>query len=153
MEFLSNFNVKLPLHERKVPLLTTFWRRFWEGWPVTIHTVPLSGTPGQRLGHGRSERVEGTENYKRPNDRYHMFLFSNNIGLKHYFLGARIAAINLFQVDLHKPWNYLLHCYGKAPPPYVPQTRSHGGIRGQCPTYSFVPPHILLCLEKFVLNI
>jgi len=26
---LSNLNVKLALHERKAPLLTTFWRRFW----------------------------------------------------------------------------------------------------------------------------
>jgi len=36
VKFLPNFNVKLPLHERKAtpnkrkdPLLTTFWRRFW----------------------------------------------------------------------------------------------------------------------------
>jgi len=25
VEFLSNFHVKTPLHERKAPLLTTFW--------------------------------------------------------------------------------------------------------------------------------
>jgi len=36
VEFLSNFSVKPPQHERKAPphkrkapLLTTFWRRFW----------------------------------------------------------------------------------------------------------------------------
>jgi len=29
VENLSNLNVKPPLHERKAPLLTTFWRRFW----------------------------------------------------------------------------------------------------------------------------
>jgi len=29
VEFLSNLNVKPPLHKRKDPLLTTFWRRFW----------------------------------------------------------------------------------------------------------------------------
>jgi len=36
VEFLSNLNVKPPLHERKAlphkrkaPLLTTFWRRLW----------------------------------------------------------------------------------------------------------------------------
>jgi len=28
VEFLSNLNVKPPLHERKPPLLTPFWRRF-----------------------------------------------------------------------------------------------------------------------------
>jgi len=27
------------------------------------------------------------------------------------FLGARIAAMNLCQVDLDKPWNYLWYCY------------------------------------------
>jgi len=28
VEFLSKLNVKPPFHERKAPLLTTFWRRF-----------------------------------------------------------------------------------------------------------------------------
>ena len=37
VEFLSNLNVKSPLHKRKAPLLTPFWRRFcdknsWIGW-------------------------------------------------------------------------------------------------------------------------
>jgi len=27
-EFLSNLNVKPPLHKRNAPLFTTFWRRF-----------------------------------------------------------------------------------------------------------------------------
>ena len=30
-------------------------------------------------------------------------------------MGARIAAIDLFEVDVNKPWNYLGHCYEKAP--------------------------------------
>jgi len=41
VEFLSIFNVKPPLHERKAPphkrkapLLMSFWRRFWRGAPV-----------------------------------------------------------------------------------------------------------------------
>jgi len=29
VKFSSNLNVKPPLHKRKAPLLTTFWRRFW----------------------------------------------------------------------------------------------------------------------------
>jgi len=32
------------------------------------------------------------------------------------FLVTRIAAINLFQVNLDKPWNYLWSCYEKTPP-------------------------------------
>jgi len=28
-------------------------------------------------------------------------------------VGARIAATNLFQVDLDKSWNYLWYCYKK----------------------------------------
>jgi len=28
VELSLNFNVKLPLHKRQAPLLTTFWRRF-----------------------------------------------------------------------------------------------------------------------------
>jgi len=30
--FLSNLNVKPPLHERKATLMTTFWRRF--SWTI-----------------------------------------------------------------------------------------------------------------------
>jgi len=29
MKFLSNLNVKPPLHKRKAPLLMIFWRVFW----------------------------------------------------------------------------------------------------------------------------
>jgi len=36
------------------------------------------------------------------------------------FLGARIAATNLFQVDLDKPYNYLWLCYENAPRPPLP---------------------------------
>ena len=36
------------------------------------------------------------------------------------FLGGRIAATNLRQVDLDKPRNYLWYCYEKAPPPPLP---------------------------------
>ena len=43
---------------------------------------------------------------------------------------ARIAAINLFQVDLDKPWNYLWYCCETTPPtPFPPFERSGG----QCP--------------------
>jgi len=31
------------------------------------------------------------------------------------FVGARIAAIDLSQADLAKPWNHVWRCYGKAP--------------------------------------
>jgi len=36
------------------------------------------------------------------------------------FLGARNVAMNLFQVDLDKPWNYPWHSWEKAPPPPLP---------------------------------
>jgi len=35
------------------------------------------------------------------------------------FVGTRIAATNLFQIDLGKPC-YLWYCYGKTPPPTLP---------------------------------
>jgi len=45
------------------------------------------------------------------------------------FLGAWIAAINLFPVDLDQPWNYLWYCYEKAPSPRLPP---FAWDRGQC---------------------
>jgi len=33
------------------------------------------------------------------------------------FLGARMAAINLFKFDLGEPWNYLRYFHEKVPPP------------------------------------
>ena len=56
-----------------------------------------------------------------------LVLFSNNLyfynNKRNYktniltFVGARIAAVNLFQVDLDKAWDSLRYCYEKAPPP------------------------------------
>ena len=45
-------------------------------------------------------------------------------------MDARIAVINLFQVDLDKPWNYLRYCCEKAPPlPLTPFWK----VGRQCP--------------------
>jgi len=56
VEFLSNLNVKLPLHEskapsfkHKVPLLTTFWRRFCRSYVFeSISSARIVFEPVQR---------------------------------------------------------------------------------------------------------
>jgi len=50
------------------------------------------------------------------------------------FLGARIAAINLFSVDFDKSWNWLWYCYEKAPSPPLPPFRK--GRRANAPAQS-----------------
>jgi len=59
VEFLSNLNVKTPLHERKAPpnkeslLLTNLWRRFWCGPVVFAHLqcgLELRNGDGANLG-------------------------------------------------------------------------------------------------------
>jgi len=47
-------------------------------------------------------------------------------------MGARIAAINLFQVDLEKPQIYLWFAYENAPPPLLPPCQKG---RGQYPRH------------------
>jgi len=63
-----------------------------------------------------------------------LFLFNNNVGLKNnkrnYRKSFLISAINLFQVDRDKPWNYLWYCYEKAPTPPLPSFSKAGR---QCP--------------------
>jgi len=44
------------------------------------------------------------------------------------FVCARITAMNLFQVDLDKSWNYLWYCYVRAlVPPFPPPFQRAGG--------------------------
>jgi len=60
-------------------------------------------------------------------------------------MGARIAAVNLFQVDLDKPRNYRWCCYKKAPPPpFHPFWKIRGGNAPAMPPFSGVPVHIIL---------
>ena len=47
-----------------------------------------------------------------------------------------MAAINLFQIDLEKPWNYLQHCYEKVAPLPFPRFEQAGG---KCP---IMPPDL-----------
>ena len=88
---------------------------------IRTTTGGQTGTPEQRKGRGDSKRVDTQwKLMKNKTNRYLLclFLFINNVDLKIIkeiiekyipnFLGARIAAINLFQFDLDKPWNY---CY------------------------------------------
>jgi len=70
----------------------------------------------RHLSSGRAGRavkmMRAMETYKKQKNRYQLclFLFNNNVDLKNnnrnieksFYLGARIAAINLFQVDLDK---------------------------------------------------
>ena len=51
----------------------------------------------------------------------------NVIKIHSEFSGARQAAINLFRVDLHKPWNDDWYCYEKAPLPCCPVYERAGG--------------------------
>jgi len=61
------------------------------------------------------------------------------------YLGARIAAINLFLVDLDKPWNDLWYGYKKAPPPPLhPFWKSRGGNAPAMPPVSGVLVQITL---------
>jgi len=49
------------------------------------------------------------------------------------FSGCPNNCINLFQVNLHKPWNYLGHCYEKTPPPPLPPfERAKGAMAPPC---------------------
>jgi len=41
-------------------------------------------------------------------------------------MSARIAAINLFQVDLDKSWNYLWYCYARGFVPPLPSFQTAG---------------------------
>jgi len=63
VKFLSNLNVKPPLHEHKAPLLTTFWRRFWISSsplpPVTKRTG-CSTTPHEWRTTGIRLRTSST---------------------------------------------------------------------------------------------
>jgi len=59
-----------------------------------------------------------------------LFLFIDNVDLKNNnrniiesqseFSECRIAAINLFQEDLVKPWNYLWYCHENTPTSLLP---------------------------------
>ena len=49
------------------------------------------------------------------------------------------AAINLFQFDFHKPWNYLLYFYKKAPPPPLPPYERAEDNAPAMPPFSGVP--------------
>ena len=79
------------------------------------------------------------ETYKKQKNRYQLclFLFIKIVDLKSNFkklhktilnfLGARMAAICLFQVNLYKPWNDQRYCYEKAPLPALPPCERAGG--------------------------
>jgi len=111
----------------------------------------------RHLSSGRAGRavkmMRAMETYKKQKNRYQLclFLFNNNVDLKNnnrnieksFYLGARIAAINLFQVDLDKQWNYVWHCYEKAPPPRLhPFWKGRGDNPPTMPPFSNVPAHI-----------
>jgi len=91
-----------------------------------------TGTPEQRQGKGAAKSW-GQWKYKRQKHRYQHACFclatmltskiiAEIIEKKNIlnFLGARIAAINLLQCDLDKPWHYLWYSYEKAPLPPLP---------------------------------
>jgi len=82
---------------------------------------------GRAVGQGGSKRVEENENLWKISLpimvlslQQQRWSSKNNNGetiLK--FLGARMSAINLFQVDFNKPWNYLWYLCKKAlAPPF-----------------------------------
>ena len=53
---------------------------------------------------------------------------------------ARIAAVNFFQIDLDKSWNYLWYCYARAPvPPLPPLSKVKGGSAPVMHPHSGVP--------------
>jgi len=90
---------------------------------------------------GGSNRVEGNGNFWKTKNIYQLclFLFNHNFDLKNNnrnyrkswnFLSDRIAAINLFQFNLDKPWNCLWYFYKRAPPPPLPLFER---ARRQCP--------------------
>jgi len=60
------------------------------------------------------------------------------------YLGARIAAINLFQFGIDQPLNCLWYCYEKAPPPPLPPFWK---VRGQWPRHS---PRFPAPLHSFI---
>ena len=61
---------------------------------------------------------------------------------------ARIAAINLFEVDLDKTWNYLWCCYVRAPMPSLPLFQR---AVGQCPRNA--PPFRCPCISSFTTSV
>ena len=83
-------------------------------------TTCIFRDPGVAVGQGGGGAVKefrAMETYKQQKNRYQLclFLFINNVDLKNIteimkiilnFLGTWMAGINLFQVDLDKPWNY-----------------------------------------------
>jgi len=64
------------------------------------------------VGQGEVKELKAMDTYKKCRCQLRSFLFINNVDLNNNnvktilnFLDARIAATNLFQVDLDKPWN------------------------------------------------
>jgi len=74
------------------------------------------------LGRGAVQQLRAMETYLKKSLHYVCFCSSTMLTSKTIieiignilnFLGARIAAINLFQFDRDKPWNYLWYCFEK----------------------------------------
>ena len=166
VEFLSKLSAKPPLHKRKVrphickaPLLMTFWRRFCFHTDIRCkvanHNEQFYPLFQGRRNSGRSrgsKRVEENENFENKKSLLIMPVFvqrhcwPQNSQQKLWktilkYLGVRKAAINMFQVDLDKPWNYQWYSHIKAPPPPLPFLRK---IRRAMPTSCLLSPASLL---------
>ena len=86
-------------------------------WGLVLVSEQGSRSSGQ--GGGAIIELRERETYKKQKHRcqYAFFFFKQQCPLQHklknyrkpfwIFPGTRIAAINLFQVDIDKPWNYL----------------------------------------------
>jgi len=126
----------------------------WHNLHIQGHWSRSSGTAGEAV-----KELRAMETYKQQNNRYQLcfFLFINNADLKNIteiikmilnFLGAWIAVINLFHVNLDKPWNYQWYCYEKAPPPpLLPIERA----KAQCPRHASILWHTCAYLHALSL--
>jgi len=123
---------------------------------VCWHNIHIQGRRSSGRAGGAVKELRAMETKKTQNNRYQMclFLFINNVDRKNNnrnyrthseFSGCSNSCINLLQVDLDKPWNYLWYCYEKTPPPPLPAFwKGRGGNGPAMPPFCGVPVHIIL---------
>ena len=122
---------------------------------VCWHNMHIQGHCSSGRAGGAVKELRAMETTKKQKNRYQigLLLFINNVDRKNNnrnyrthseFSGCPKSCMNLFQVDLDKPGNYLWYCYEKTPPPPLPTFWNGRGGNDTMPPSSGVLVHIIL---------